>query len=988
MFGNGGLALPVWSFLLLHLPVLPLTNNWPVKDRSEGRVEQRNIHLQSHSFGSQDAKQISNKEEVFQWWGEWSSWSSCSRSCGGGVRSQERHCLIQRLSTTHNVNSSYCIGSPKQYQLCPNQPCPSNSVSFKQHQCSQFNSKAFGRRYYRWIPLYPADYISISNKPCDLQCTTISGERQLLVPAHDGTFCRDTKYHGVCIEGVCQPVGCDGQLYSSTTVDRCGVCGGNGTSCQRISGSYRKALTQLGYVFITNVPAGASDIQIVERHKTENILALSDEAGHFFFNGNTVFDNPQNFHVAGTVFKYRRPSNVFSDGLEYIIAQGPTIEGLNVMYYNLNGKLPHITYEYTIPHTSHDITAAEGITTGPSHSHLNLTYNELGADDQSDVQLQEEKEKEVEWEIRTPSPPPPAAIVVYRPSDVTSHVFSHNDIEEQGPPVPSGYRSTSNSIDEPSTADDKTLLLSFPGSQSVHSAALPEDTAYLLLENLHYNQTPSHTHTLAQSNTHSSKHALSDSHSRAETNVETSAKDIKLDPDPQLEIHSDTDTHSAGHTESGTHTAILVQLQQVSAVEAANAESNDFDVGLDPDISLADMYRWKVSAYAPCSSTCTTGITTSYALCIRYDGTEVDDGYCDSLTRPEPTHEFCTGKECPPRWETSGWSECSRTCGEGVQYRTVRCWKMLSPGLDSSVYDSLCLSHDLHKPASRKVCLGQSCGPQWEVSEWSECSARCGSRGVLTREVRCSMEMRLCNKSSQPIESQECEGPPCDRRWTVSDWGPCSGVCGEGRMVRAVTCRSSGGVVMSEEQCDQSLRPLAIYPCGDKDCAPHWVEQEWQPCNATCGRGVRQRQVVCAGLDGGVFKEFPDTSCDQTNKPETSSSCFQRPCSKWFTTSWSQCSKSCGSGVQVREVKCYQGEELVTRGHSCDSALKPEARRSCEIQSCPTEAPATAPAASVAADDTCRDKPTANCALVLKVKLCSHWYYRKACCQSCKAPRP
>uniref|UniRef100_A0A3B3ZPJ7 PLAC domain-containing protein n=1 Tax=Periophthalmus magnuspinnatus TaxID=409849 RepID=A0A3B3ZPJ7_9GOBI len=393
------------------------------------------------------------------------------------------------------------------------------------------------------------------------------------------------------------------------------------------------------------------------------------------------------------------------------------------------------------------------------------------------------------------------------------------------------------------------------------------------------------------------------------------------------------------------------------------------------------MYRWKVSAYAPCSSTCTTGISSSFALCVRYDGTEVEDSYCDSLTRPEPTHEFCTGKECPARWETSGWSECSRTCGEGFQYRTVRCWKMLSPGLDSSVYDSLCLSHDLHKPANRKVCSGQSCGPQWEVSEWSQCSARCGAQGVRSRDVRCSMDLTLCNQTSRPLDRQPCEGPPCDRRWTVSDWGPCSGACGEGRMVRAVMCRSSGGVLMSEEQCDHAFRPLAVYPCGDRDCAPHWVQQEWQQCNASCGRGVRLRQVVCAGLEAGVFKEFPESSCDPEHRPDSSSPCFQRPCSKWFTTTWSQCSKTCGSGVQVREVKCYQGDELVTRGHSCDSALKPEARQSCELQMAP-------PGVSVAVEDLCQDKPTANCALVLKVKLCSHWYYRKACCQSCRPPRP
>lgn len=30
------------------------------------------------------------------WWGEWTKWTACTRTCGGGVKSQERHCLRQR----------------------------------------------------------------------------------------------------------------------------------------------------------------------------------------------------------------------------------------------------------------------------------------------------------------------------------------------------------------------------------------------------------------------------------------------------------------------------------------------------------------------------------------------------------------------------------------------------------------------------------------------------------------------------------------------------------------------------------------------------------------------------------------------------------------------------------------------------------------------------------------------------------------------------
>uniref|UniRef100_A0A452I5L1 PLAC domain-containing protein n=1 Tax=Gopherus agassizii TaxID=38772 RepID=A0A452I5L1_9SAUR len=748
-------------------------------------------------------------EEVTKWWGEWSSWSTCSRTCGGGVMSRERHCLRQRLHLSQGTNSTMCGGQSKHYQLCQQQPCPANTASFKQQQCATFNAKAFGKHYYHWMPLYPDDYTSISNKPCDLQCTTRSGERQLMARAQDGTSCKDRTYQGVCINGKCEPVGCDGSLYSSRTMDRCRVCGGDGSTCYRVSGSFRKGISQLGYVFITNIPAGAMDILIIERRKTENILALADESGHFFFNGNSAIDNPQNFRVAGTVFKYRRPSNLHADGLEYIIAQGPTNQSLNAMVHK---ELKIRVLPWRSPFRAQR----------PQIFPCNLIHASLRGSSK--------KKKQGFW-VPSPSPGVPGKGFHY-----------------------------------PSLIASQTNLISAP----------------LLC-------------------------------------------------------------------------------------------SNEFDVsplGHD-DISLADMYRWKVSAYAPCSSTCTSGISISYAMCVRYDGVEVEEVYCDALTRPEPTHEFCTGRECQPRWETSRWSECSRTCGEGYQYRTMRCWKMLAPGFDSSVYDELCESAGLARPMERKACKNKACGPQWELSEWSECSARCSSQGMMKREVRCSIEPGFCDEALKPVSEKECTGPPCDRRWIASDWGPCSGSCGKGRMSRFVVCRNLEGKVISDSQCDPAVKPLAIYPCGDKNCPAHWVEQEWDQCDANCGWGVKTRSVLCAGLENGMYREYPEKHCNASQKPEVQAACFKRPCSTWFTTSWSQCSKTCGAGLRLREVKCYQGDAL---GHGCDPAFKPDAKQTCQLQVCPTEAP-----------EDCEDKTTANCVLVLKVKLCSHWYYRKACCWSCRS---
>ncbi|NXE49398.1 ATL2 protein, partial [Casuarius casuarius] len=882
------------------------------------------------------------------WWGEWSSWSTCSRSCGGGVMSRERHCLRQRLQMPQGTNSTMCVGQAKHYQLCQQQPCPANTASFKQQQCSSFNAKAFGKRYYHWMPLYPDDYTSISNKPCDLQCTTRSGERQLMARAQDGTSCKDRTYQGVCINGKCEPVGCDGSLYSPRTMDRCRVCGGDGSTCHRVSGSFRKGISQIGYVFITNIPAGATDILIIERRKTENILALADESGHFFFNGNSAIDNPQNFRVAGTIFKYRRPSSLDSDGLEYIIAHGPTNQSLNAMYYNFNGKMPHITYDYTVPRTPALRTAAPAVD-APLYHHLpetsqnqpipansraaqdfNATWLSLSPDDTSEQLPLGEGREDLGFSRQD-----------FFQTNSTSQPQDWG--WEQGGEKEEKYDFQIRQVYHANTAREE---------EEEDAAAIGGETELGWL--LCFSLTPKSSPTESGHPTPYGS-ALRFNQISISTAIPYSMRRPELSENSRV---------------ASSRLRLFRRLSYFSFLH-----SNEFDVspvGHD-DISLADMYRWKVSAYAPCSSTCTSaGISASYAMCVRYDGVEVDETYCDALMRPEPTHEFCTGRDCQPRrWETSRWSECSRTCGEGYQYRTVRCWKMLAPGFDSSVYDDLCESAGLARPMERKACKNTVCGPQWELSEWSECSARCGTQGMMKREVRCSVEAPLCDESRKPSSEKVCTGPPCDRRWIASDWGPCSGSCGEGRMSRFIACRNLEGKVISDSQCDPTAKPLAVHPCGDKNCPAHWVEQEWDQCDATCGRGMKTRIVLCAGLENGVYREYPEKRCEASQKPEEQAACFKRPCSTWFTTSWSQCSKTCGAGVRLREVKCYQGEAL---GQGCDPTSKPEARQSCQLQPCPTEAP----------EEDCEDKATANCVLVLKVKLCSHWYYRKACCRSCR----
>ncbi|XP_061208353.1 ADAMTS-like protein 2 isoform X3 [Neopsephotus bourkii] len=883
---------------------------------SEGRWSSISLSTQSQLKGvlallfvgnvafviAQDVAQTSNSLEegadvTAYWWGEWTKWTACTRTCGGGVKSQERHCLRQRRKSVSGLANKTCTGTSKRYQLCKVQECPANGRSFREEQCSSFNSHVYNGRTYQWKPLYPDDYVHISSKPCDLHCTTVDGQRQLMVQARDGTSCKYTDFRGVCVSGKCEPIGCDGILFSTHTLDKCGVCQGDGSSCTHVTGSYRKGNAHLGYSLVTHIPAGARDIQIVERKKSADVLAVADEAGYYFFNGNYKVDSPKNFNIAGTVFKYRRPMDVYETGIEYIVAQGPTNQGLNIMVWNQNGKNPSITFEYTLLRKPHS-------------KNLQPIYYTFSESDS-------EESREFDGDV-------PLGFIQHNATyfgkisreriDLENQVFGSQDMEEDL--NLSKGQETNEVYERAETIDcEPKLKGKQPQDSNVTRSTYQTDHGDRGFDP----RFTSREFLLENAITDKLRDKTSDS---KELMLNMTMNSIFAQGDPINSVGSQIDSLYVDYedTDGG-----VTYTSNSTYMELSNSKTGN------------------ASAETQFSNATVTM----------------------SSPQGNRTHKA--------RWETSSWSECSRTCGEGYQFRIVRCWKMISPGFDSSVYSDLCESADITRPDERKVCRNPACGPQWEMSEWSECSARCGERSVVTRDIRCSEDEKLCDASTRPLAEKNCTGPPCDRQWTVSDWGPCSGGCGQGRMIRHVYCKTSDGRVVPESQCNLETKPLAIHPCGDKNCPSHWLAQDWERCNTTCGRGVKKRIVLCLEIINGKIKTRSSSDCDVAKKPVEETTCFERPCFKWYTTPWSECTKTCGIGVRMRDVKCYQGKDIV-RG--CDPLVKPVGKQTCDLQPCPTEPP----------DDSCQDQAGTNCALAIKVNLCSHWYYSKACCRSCRTP--
>ncbi|NXE08013.1 PPN protein, partial [Lophotis ruficrista] len=284
------------------------------------------FYLQSH--------QMKRQIDV---WGSWGEWGKCSRSCGGGVSFRQRLCYSQRTE-----GASSCVGPTRSYRSCNVQSCPEGFRDFRAEQCAEFDGTEFQGKKYKWLPYYGAP-----NK-CELNCIP-KGEnfyyrhKEAVV---DGTTCEPGK-RDICVEGVCRAVGCDNMLESAKEEDKCLRCGGNGSTCYGVKGTFDVPSLPKGYNQIFIIPVGATSIQIKEVKPSRNFLAVKNVRGEYYLNGHWTIDFSRALQVASTVMHYDRGSE--GDlAPELLHAQGPTTEPLVIELISQEPN-PGIQYEYYLP---------------------------------------------------------------------------------------------------------------------------------------------------------------------------------------------------------------------------------------------------------------------------------------------------------------------------------------------------------------------------------------------------------------------------------------------------------------------------------------------------------------------------------------------------------------------------------------------------------------------------------------------------------------
>uniref|UniRef100_A0A674K035 ADAM metallopeptidase with thrombospondin type 1 motif 20 n=1 Tax=Terrapene triunguis TaxID=2587831 RepID=A0A674K035_9SAUR len=918
-------------------------------------------------------------------WGPWGPYNSCSRTCGGGIKSTTRLCNRPEPRN----GGKYCVGRRMKFRSCSTDSCPKGKQDFREQQCSDFDGKHFNinglTSAVRWLPKYSG--ISMKDR-CKLFCR-VSGTTsyyQLKDRVADGTPC-GTETNDICVQGLCRQAGCDHVLNSKARRDKCGICGGDNSSCKTLAGTFNSA--HYGYNIIVKIPMGATNIDIRQhsysgKPEDDNYLALSDTHGNFILNGNFVVSmSKKEIGIQGAIFEYNGSNNT----VERINSTHRLEEEL-ILQVLCVGNLynPDVRYSFSIPIEE--------------RSDLFL-WDPYGPWQECSKMCQGLRKRKV---------------TCIRKSD---HLVVSDQRCENIPPLPavSEKCNTECELRWHNIGKSECTSRCGPGYRSldIHcmkysvskGLSVPVDDKYCADQQKPPIREPCHGDCLLTSWHYTEWSECSRSCERGirtreafcMNNFGRRLADRECHELPRIVTQncneflcpnwatSDWSECPVTCGKGMRHRQVWCHLNDEKLRENfCNPNSRPESVR---SCELHECASWQVGPWGSCAVTCGRGYQMRAVKCVTgtYGVILEDDRECNAGTRPRDSQD-CEMPPCPEitklwttslpvigkvtQWRYGSWTPCSASCGKGNRARYVSCRDAHGGVAD----ESLC-TH-LPRPAEISNCFSP-CG-EWQAGNWSPCTVTCDN-GITTRQVVCvnyhqQIDENYCDPESRPSNEQECNMPPClpiyrhipkihdhpshfpeldyppihrghhpqdnvnqwshpsvgGNQWRTGPWGACSSTCAGGFQRRVVVCQDVDGI--SASHCDEATKPPESRHCDSGPC-PRWNYGNWGECTHTCGDGIKTRLVICQLPNGQMLN---DQSCEILDKPPNMAQCNVHSCPgdvSWQRGPWKSCSVSCGKGIKYRDVHCVNSIQIKLEEENCRHLKKPRTHKVCRAVRCP-----------------------------------------------------
>lgn len=812
-------------------------------------------------------------------WGNWGDYGDCSRTCGGGIKKKFRECN----NPSPQNGGNYCIGERVKYKNCGTKECPTETPDFREDQCAAFNNDNLDIRNLPRDVTWHAKYTRILPEDrCKLYCQVESNQYYMLRDkVIDGTPCGPDTFH-MCVNGRCLPSGCDHILNSSAKMDSCGVCKGDNSSCQRITGSFNSSF--YGYTKVTKIPAGSSFIEIKQHgweglHNDSNYLVLRyADREEYILNGKFMVMNRRVIRRPEMTIEYSGPEAI----IERLNSSRPIKVDLILEVLSV-GKIspPQITYEYTVPKKV--LERYTWILSGWSPCTLSCQG------------------------------------MKYRRAECRG--TEHKDV------VPDGYCRAEKPREESQMCNNHCLFQWQVTSKSECSSHCGNGTRSVTSRCVHI------------------LHMSDKSQARQLPDYICSHLERPKEKEPCIGSCHDLRWNYGAWGACSVTCGGGIQRRSANCIDSKGRPVPDEKCSTQEKIVTSvcgqeTCPRWDFGEWSPCSATCGLGKQQRPYWC-QVENRVVHANYCSGS--PSQISKVCDAGPCY-KWHSTEWTPCSVSCGEGIRKREVTCRDANNmvmkkanceftkqPMETSSCVMHLCptvqtlpsiistLKSPLDDPLEHDNDVNHESVPSHKIYKWHSESADEVSR------------RRHCNIYPCPL-------------WSTGEWSQCDVACGEGYQYRQVRCRSSRGTILPDKECVIKQRPRHLRKCENPPCNPsmdnsfhRWRTSDWSACSTECGEGIQKRNVTCHLVNAyGWLDSTPINECPTIEKPIDQQSCKIKDCDYYWTAgNWKKCSHQCGrKGRQVRRLFCHNKDGKKVPRYNCPIKLKPPRKRKCNQRRC------------------------------------------------------